>query len=186
MQGLRKTAFTATFVSEDVNEGVFHGIVLRQGSFYIGQGKGAFTVDDCCTSLLGIWDDGGDVWGSAKDKHKAVHGVKGKVREDRGWFRDLIPVLVCRGKGSRRVWGRGTRRGDVCTFIHGGVTFCKQPCFEGVSTRGNRQGRWRVSGQWSGMRDRTPERVIEGDGYIDGSSPLVDVRQAIVTIAMDL
>jgi len=28
MQGLRKTAFTATFVSEDVDEGVFHSIML--------------------------------------------------------------------------------------------------------------------------------------------------------------
>src|SRR5882762_11298547 len=101
MQSLRKTTFTSTFVSEDVDEGVFHGIMLRQGSFYVGQGKGAFTVDDGCTPLLGIWDDRGGVWGGAKDKHKAVHGVKGKVREDRGWFRDLILVLVFRGKGSR-------------------------------------------------------------------------------------
>jgi len=145
MQGLRKTAFTATFVSEDVDEGVFHGIMLRQGSFYVGQGKGVFTVDDCCTPLLGIWDDGGGVWGGAKDKHKAVHGVKGKVREDRGWFRDLIPFLIIRGKGGWRVWGQGTRRGDGRTFIHGHVAFCEQPGFKRIDTRGNRQGRWRAS-----------------------------------------
>jgi len=66
-------------MGQNVDEGIFHGVVLGQGTFYIQKGEGTFTIDCCRMPRLGRWNDRGGVWGSMEDKHEAVHGVKGEI-----------------------------------------------------------------------------------------------------------